>query len=286
MARNRQRGRAGRVEGAAAGQAAKGEQRSDNAPSESAEKKSAGADASEATESWSPSRGPSRRTEAREVRRRRSVARKARRRLLLTIGGGTIALALILGLVIPSVGNIATPNSDGANTGNPPSVGTQSAIQEGGLIEPGAEHEPYARLPPTSGPRYATGAAWGVHEEPVADELVLRNLEQGGVAMNHNLADEAQREEMLTFFEEQQSIAPGCLILRPYPDLAPGAVALTAWGWSDSFAGLDRSGVQAFIDDHRNQGPEYVGVNCGANVAPEPETNAPDASDVPVPDGG
>ena len=150
-------------------------------------------------------------------------------------------------------------------------------------------------LPPTSGARYAIGAAWGVHEDPVADELVLRNLEQGGVAVNHNLTDEAQREELLTFFEEQQGIAPGCLILRPYPDLAPGGVVLTAWGWSDSFVGLDRSGMQAFIDDHRNQGPLYVGFSCGANVAPEPETNAPDAeapasepdaSDVPVPDGG
>ena len=217
------------------------------------------------------------------MRRRRSVARKARRRLLLSIGGGAIALALILGLVIPSIGNIATPSADGANTGSLPSVGTQSAIQEGGLIEPGAEHEPYVALPPTSGPRYATGAAWGVYEEPVADELVLRNLEQGGVAVNHNLTDEAQREELLTFFEEQQGIAPGCLILRPYPYLAAGGVALTAWAWSDSFVGIDRSGMQAFIDDHRNQGPEYVGVNCGANVAPDPETNAPD---VPVPDGG
>ena len=229
------------------------------------------------------------------MRRRRSVARKARRRLLLGIGGGAIALALILGLIIPSIGNIATPSSDGANTGNLPSVGTQTGVQDGGVIEPGAEHEPYAALPPTSGPRYATGAAWGVHEEPVADEFVLRNLEVGGVAVNHNLTDETQRQELLTFFEEQQSIAPGCLILRPYPDLAPRAVALTAWGWSDSFVGLDRSGVQAFIDDHRNQGPLYVGVDCGANVAPEPETNAPeseapvsepDAVDVPAPDGG
>ena len=229
------------------------------------------------------------------MRRRRSVARKARRRLLLSIGGGTIALALILGLVIPSVANIASPSSGADNTGNAPSVGTRAAIQEANLIDPGAEHEPYLALPPTSGARYAIGAAWGVHENPVADELILRNLEQGGVAVNHNLTDEAQREELLTFFEEQQGIAPGCLILRPYPDLAPGGVVLTAWGWSDSFVGLDRSGVQAFIDDHRNQGPEYVDVSCGANVAPEPETNAPeaeapasepDASDVPVPDGG
>ena len=229
------------------------------------------------------------------MRRRRSVARKARRRLLLGIGGGAIALALILGLIIPSIGNIATPSSDGASTGNLPSVGTQIGVQDGGVIEPGAEHEPYVALPPTSGPRYATGAAWGVHEEPVADEFVLRNLEVGGVAVNHNLTDEALRQELLTFFEEQQSIAPGCLILRPYPDLAPRAVALTAWGWSDSFVGLDRSGVQAFIDDHRNQGPLYVGVDCVANVAHEPETNAPDsetpasepdAVDVPAPDGG
>ena len=85
------------------------------------------------------------------MRRRRSVARKARRRLLLGIGGGAIALALILGLIIPSIGNIATPTSDGANTGNLPSVGTQTGVQDGGVIEPGAEHEPYATLPPTSG---------------------------------------------------------------------------------------------------------------------------------------
>jgi hypothetical protein len=39
----------------------------------------------------------------------------------------------------------------------------------------------YNSTPPTSGPHYGQLAAWGVHEQPLPNELQIHNLEDGGV---------------------------------------------------------------------------------------------------------
>ncbi len=72
-------------------------------------------------------------------------------------GGLIIALALITGLALPSFGVTPTPVDP-----QPRDIaGTQLAIQEGGLLEPGETAE-YDTSPPTSGPSWAEAAAWGV----------------------------------------------------------------------------------------------------------------------------
>ncbi len=215
-------------------------------------------------------KGPSKLTISREDRRRRSQARKARRKLFYGVGGGLIAVALITGLVLPSVGHLGVgPSNDGSGSstaqGSTPSVGTQLPIQFAGIVEVGAPHEAYETSPPTSGPRYAEAVEWGAYETQQPDEAVVRNLELGGIVVNHNLSDEAQIDNLETFIEAQPGY-PGCFVVQPYESLASGAVTITSWGWLDSYTAVDRAAMQGFIADHRNAGPLFVGSTCGSDA--------------------
>ena len=44
----------------------------------------------------------------------------------------------------------------------------------------------YNSDPPTSGPHLPTVATWGIHQEPIAKELQVHNLEDSGVAIQYN----------------------------------------------------------------------------------------------------
>ena len=215
-------------------------------------------------------KGPSKLTISREDRRRRSQARKARRKLFYGVGGGLIAVALITGLVLPSVGHLGVgPSNDGSGSstaqGSSPSVGTQLPIQFAGIVEVGAAHEAYETSPPTSGPRYAEAVEWGAYETQQPDEAVVRNLELGGIVVNHNLSDKAQIDNLETFIEAQPGY-PGCFVVQPYESLASGSVTITSWGWLDSYTAVDRAAMQGFIADHRNAGPLFVGSTCGSDA--------------------
>ena len=209
----------------------------------------------------------SRRSRVREDRRQRSERKKTRRRTLYSIVGGIVGLALIAGLFIPQLGSIT-----GRNTGTQRApeiernVGTEAAIQEGGVIETDEPHAPYVTNPPASGPRLAEPAGWGTFDAQQLDEQVLQNLYRGGIAVNHNISDEARLAELVDIVENQPGY-PGCFVVQPYLTVPAGSVTLTAWGWFQQFDELDRVGMQAFINAHKNQAPEFHDSLCGLTAA-------------------
>ncbi len=214
-----------------------------------------------------------RRNIARLERRQRAAQRSTRRRTLLFVGGAILALALASSLLLPSlpVGG-GTPvqrlqdaaDDDTRGTGAP--VGTQVLLQPAQHIDQDQPHPPYSSTPPTSGWHFDTPAAWAIYAGQLPDEFIPHNLEHGGIVINHNLTDEAQVAQ-LTQFVEGQAGFPSCFIMQPYrnaPDAVPeGTVALTAWGWLQPFDGVDAAGMQAFINAHKNRGPEYLNSRCG-----------------------
>ena len=224
-----------------------------------------------------PPRPPSRRTIARDDRRRRSARKGSRRRWLFGIGGGTIAIMLILGLFLPSVRGLGGTTRTTNPEDDAPRSGTAVAVQPGETIEPGTSHGGYSTLPPTSGPRYAEPAPWGVHDTQIADETVVRNLQVGAVVFNYNLESEAEVTDLRQLVEALPGY-PSCYLVHPYAGVPTGSVTLTAWGWTQEVAGVDRFLLQTFADDHLNQGAEYLGPSCGAL----PATPTPDEATSPA----
>ena len=219
---------------------------------------------------------PSRQTIARDERRDRSGRRTSRRRWFYGIGGGTIAIMLIAGLFLPSLPGPGTTASADQVDDTPPS-GTAVPVQPGDIIEPGAGHDPYSTLPPTSGPRYAEPAPWGAHDAQIDDETVVRNLAVGAVVFNHNLESEAEVSDLRLFVESLPGY-PGCYVVHPYAAVPSGSVTLTSWGWTQQVAGVDRFLMETFVDDHVNLGAQFLGLSCGA----PPAVPTPDAATSPA----
>ena len=141
-------------------------------------------------------------------------------------------------------------------------------------VAPGEPHEPYNSTPPTSGPHWPRTAAWGVHREPVPDELQVHNLEHGGVMLQYS-CDCREVIEILETFADPATGYPVLVIAAPYPNMEAD-VAFTAWGRIQelSAAEVTPDVVRAFVEAFIDRGPEQVHTG---------ELEAWRASDAPKP---
>ncbi len=112
------------------------------------------------------------------------------------------------------------------------------------LSGPGEPHPPYSSSPPTSGPRLAFIADWGVHRVPVPLELQAHNLEHGGALLQYNCPrgcpDLVDKLEALA--RERDLV-----LVAPYPWMKP-RLALTAWGRLETLDSFEEPRVRAFLD--------------------------------------
>ena len=164
-----------------------------------------------------------------------TLTRRQRRRLtwavvaivgILAVGGGGWLYARTRGPApgefVPSLGNAHLPTAD-------------------------TPHQPYNSDPPTSGPHLGYLAPWGIHTRPIAKELQLHNLEDGGVSVSYR-PDCADRVlEPLRAIVERHADR---VLLAPYPGL-DRCIALTAWTRIDKFDEPDESRIVRFIDAYR-----------------------------------
>lgn len=180
----------------------------------------------------------------RQAPRSRASAR-ARRTPWAWLGGGLLALILVAGGVW-----LATRSAGQAAPGQRfPILGQQH-------IERGQTHPAYNSDPPTSGWHYDTPLAAGFHEQPVADEQVVHNLEHGHVVISHDcrkLADCATTKAQIRQLVERNRNWKVTAVPRQNTD---AAIALTAWGWLDKLDAFDDVRITAFINAWRDRGPE------------------------------
>jgi Protein of unknown function (DUF3105) len=108
-------------------------------------------------------------------------------------------------------------------------------------------HQPYNSDPPTSGPHLPYIAPWGVHGKPLAKELQVHNLEDGGVVVNYRPDCEAQVLEPLKTVVGRYA---DHVVLAPYPGL-DRCIALTAWTRIEKLDQFDERRVSRFIDAYR-----------------------------------
>jgi hypothetical protein len=164
---------------------------------------------------------------------RRPGTRRRTRRLL---GWGLVALA----------GSVAGLGFYRWNLDRPgtyvPSLGNrhvQSALEV---------YERYNSDPPTSGPHLPSIAPWGIHGAPVARELQVHNLEDGGVAVQYHCP--AGCPELVERLAAVARRYPDKVFLAPYPNL-DRRIALIAWTRIDKFDEFDEARIVRFIEAYR-----------------------------------
>ena len=139
-----------------------------------------------------------------------------------------------------------------------PSGGPSQRVPDQGTahIRPGEPHAPYNSVPATSGPhqsiRGVAPAPWGVHDEVLADEVLVHNLEHGGIGVHYDCPEGcAELVDLLTAIVDGSVSQGAKLIMSPYPGMDT-TIALTAWNFIDKFEGFDVARIVAFIQAHLN----------------------------------
>ncbi|MDQ7843683.1 MAG: DUF3105 domain-containing protein [Armatimonadota bacterium] len=121
-------------------------------------------------------------------------------------------------------------------------------------VLPGAPHPPYNSNPPTSGWHYATTAAWGFHNAELPDELIVHNLEHGGIWISYKDAEDAEVVDALVGLSREYRTKV-IITHRPRND---SRIAVAAWGHLMKLDRFDRAAIVNFIARFKNKGPEFV----------------------------
>ena len=153
-------------------------------------------------------------------------------------------------------------------------------------VTAGETHPPYNSRPATSGRHYAETAPWGLHDQVLPDELLLHNLEHGGVGIHYDCpegcdelvtqlsqfavrsdgdwldryideltaADQAARLRRAVDLDRNYKV-----VMSPYPEMDT-TIALTAWTYMDAFDVFDADRIKDFIL-----------ANVSSPNAPEPD---------------
>ena len=108
------------------------------------------------------------------------------------------------------------------------------------------DHEAYNSDPPTSGPHLPYIAPWGIHTRPIARELQVHNLEDGGVMVQYNCDCPDVVERLRDIVKKYDRH----VILAPYPGMK-SRIALTAWTRIETMDQLDDARVSRFIDAYQ-----------------------------------
>lgn len=179
---------------------------------------------------------------------------------------GAIAVMFIGALLVPGgLRDSRRPNAN-LNTGGPVPILSDEGT---GHVALGTAGGPYNTTPATSGDHWdvalpsddvPTGAParWGVYVDPIPDEVLIHNLEHGGIGLHYNCPDGCDELlDQLTALVPQSATQ---FIVAPYPEM-PSKIALTAWRHLDTMEEFDETRISEFIRAYLDRAPESVPFN-------------------------
>ncbi len=179
---------------------------------------------------------------AREARKAQELERKKRQRIRrnLVTAAVTTAIAAVIAL--------------GVWAAVRPKPGVAISDQGRVHISQGESHPPYNSNPPTSGWHLPAPAPWGFYPSELPDELVVHNLEHGGIWISYKEPNNTQLVDKLEALSKQ---FPKKVIisLRRKND---SRIAVAAWDRLLKLDAYDEKQILAFIYAFRNRGPEDV----------------------------
>lgn len=117
-------------------------------------------------------------------------------------------------------------------------------------------HPVYNSNPPTSGWHFSAPAEWGAYKKELQDEVLIHNLEHGGIWISYrpDIPDDLKKE-LEGFYDRW-----GRKVIVTPRSKNDTDIAVAAWNYLDAFSSEEysRDRVEKFIKAFRNKGPEYV----------------------------
>lgn len=164
------------------------------------------------------------------VRGKQNFQGRWKRPVFWFAGIGAVVVAVVIGV---SFQRPATPGEAFANQGN-------------AHIAEGSTSADYNSNPPTSGPHWSTIADWKSYDFVVPDQVLLHNLEDGGVILWYALGSGEENQQRIRQLEE---VARGFerVIIAPRESLG-APFAATAWQRRQLFETLGTAEMRTFIE--------------------------------------
>jgi hypothetical protein len=198
----------------------------------------------------------------REERRERSRSRQRRKRSLLMFGGVLFAIVFIAALVVSPNLTPQSSGGGGVNTGGHIALDTDDGR---GHIDGNTPHdEAYSVVPATSGPHWAgsttpaglpSPARWGRYDGVLPDEILIHNLEHGGIGFHYDCEEECP--EIVKALDDLLPRNPSQYIMAPYPGL-PSKITITAWRHHLYLDEVDVDQILEFIEEYQDRAPESL----------------------------
>lgn len=198
--------------------------------------------------------GIQRRSRASEEALGRRLGTGTRRTLdwrVLTLGAILLLGAVILLLVLMF----------GGSTTSDPSNGARQQDAGGAHIPEGQQGTGYTSVPATSGQHWSSANSpgpWGVYTTAQPQEVMIHNMEHGGIIIWYQSTLDADGVAALTTYVQQQiTQAQFKVILTPWSGVDFGhPIAVTAWNWLLYLDTPDLDKIRGFLDAHYGNAPE------------------------------
>ena len=194
----------------------------------------------------------------------RATPRRGTNKLILV--GSIIIAVLVIGsfAAVPIFQSIGGPQDI--------SLGTAQAYVEGvgqdQEIMPTKNHladgaiVAYNSIPATSGDHYFSPQSCGFYNGEIPDERVVHNLEHGNIVISYNLPNPGDVKALEDVYNNLGGWKDHFTVARSYPQIAPGQVALSAWGVLDIMDGVDEQRIERFYEHYVGRlGPEGA-ISC------------------------
>jgi hypothetical protein len=180
-------------------------------------------------------------------------------------GGIVFAIVFIAALVVTPNFGAQNSGGGGVNTGGHIALDPDDGR---GHIEGNVPNtDAYSVIPATSGPHWAgsttpvgvpSPARWGRYDGVLPDEVLIHNLEHGGIGLHYDCAEGCP--DIVKALDDIIPRNPSQYIMSPYPGL-PSKIAITAWRHHLYLDEVDTEEIRRFIDEYQDRAPESVQQN-------------------------
>lgn len=203
------------------------------------------------------------RVAAREAAKAKAAGRQKRQKVL-RVGVVVLVIAGIVGYFLTrevlsrrEISRLVAASADAASAAgcsdiDKPSNAGREHIARGDVADG------YTSEPPTSGPHYTTTAGEGVRETAVEEQLLIHNLEHGGVVVHHK----GLPADQLAALTERIGDDDGKVLLVPDDKLERDGVAYTAWRRLQTCERYDADVLDTFLE-------LYLDPDAADSSAPE-----------------